>query len=301
VSWSAADAPARAAAACARLRLHVGRGMGARLGEHRVPGRPQPSGIEVDAFRAYSPGDDLRHLDWSAVARLDTLVVRRFTAERELRVHLLVDASASMAVPARDRKLDAAREIAMALSWMALATGDTVTLEALGPTGPPTALGVRHRTNAPRVAAWLDGVVAAGTVDVGAALAAHARAHPRPAVVFVLSDLMAEPATFERGLGALRAARHAVVLLHVIGPGELDPAREMTHGVLEDVESGATHPIALTASLRARYDALLAAHLAALEAMAARAGAAYVRVTSDEPPRAVVAGRLGRMGLVRRR
>jgi uncharacterized protein (DUF58 family) len=301
VSWSASDAPARAAAACARLRLRVGRGMGDRLGEHRVPGRPQSSGIEVDAFRAYAPGDDLRHLDWSAVARLDTLVVRRFTAERELRVHLLVDASASMAVPARDRKLDAAREIAMALSWMALATGDTVTLGAFTAAASPTALLLRHRTSAPRVAAWLDGIVAAGGLDLGAALAAYARANPRPAVVFVLSDLMAEPATLEPGVAALRAAGHAVVLLHVIGPAELDPSREVTHGVLEDVESGATHPIALTAGLRARYDALLAAHLGALEAMAARAGAAYVRFTSDEPLGAVVVGRLGRMGLVRRR
>jgi hypothetical protein len=127
------------------------------------------------------------------------------------------------------------------------------------------------------------------------------RAHSQPAVVLVLSDLMAEPATVEPGVGALRAARHAVVLLHVIGAGELDPSRELTHGVLEDVESGATHPIALTPAVRARYDAVLAAHLAALEAMAARTGAAYVRFTSDEPLRGVLAGRLGRMGLVRRR
>jgi uncharacterized protein (DUF58 family) len=275
--------------------------MGERLGEHRVPGRPQPSGIEVDAFRAYAPGDDLRHLDWSAVARLDTLVVRRFTAERELNLHLLVDASASMAVPERDGKLDAVRDVAMALAWMALATGDTVTLGALQEARTSAVLALRHRSSAPRAAAWLDGVVAGGALDLGAALAAWARAHPRSAIVFVLSDLMAEPETIAPGVAALRAARHAVVLLHVIGPGELDPSREVTHGVLEDAESGATHPIALTVGLRARYDTLLAAHLEAVEGMAALTGAAYVRFTSDEALRTVVAGRLGRMGLVRRR
>jgi len=63
-----------------------------------------------------------------------------------------------------------------------------------------------------------------------------------PATVFVLSDCMAEPDAIESGLRALRARRSAVVLLHVLGAGELDPARDFAHGVLADVESGATHP-----------------------------------------------------------
>jgi uncharacterized protein (DUF58 family) len=301
VSWSAHDAPARAAAACARLRLSAARGTGDRLGEHRLPGRPQASGLEVDAFRPYAPGDDLRHLDWSAAARLDALVVRRFTAERELRVHVLVDASASMAVPERDRKFDAARELAMALVWMALASGDTVGLHALAPPPAPRPLALRHRSNAARAAAWLEALGARGAVDLGEALAAHARAHRSPALVLVLSDLMAEPAAVEPGVRALAAAGHAVVLLHGLGPGELDPSREVTAGVLEDAESGATHPIALTPALRARYDEVLAAHLRAVDAAAARAGATCIRFPSDEPVRAIVAGRLARAAVVRRR
>jgi hypothetical protein len=82
--------------------------------------------------------------------------------------------------------------------------------------------------------------------SLGDALAAHAARHREPATVVVVSDCMAEPAAIDAGLGALRARRHAVVLLQVLGAGELDPARDFTHGVLADVESGATHPIALT-------------------------------------------------------
>jgi len=75
--------------ACARMRqdlgylsglaLHVHRGMGERPGDRRFPGRPQPAGIELEAHSPYAPGDDLRHLDWNAVGRLDALLVRRFT------------------------------------------------------------------------------------------------------------------------------------------------------------------------------------------------------------------------------
>jgi uncharacterized protein (DUF58 family) len=84
------------------LALHVRRGMGERPGERRFPGRPQASGIELESYSDYTPGDDLRHLDWNAVGRLDTLLIKRFTAEREVVFHLLLDASASMDAPPSD-------------------------------------------------------------------------------------------------------------------------------------------------------------------------------------------------------
>src|SRR5204862_83234 len=67
-----------------RLSLRVRRGMGDRPGDRRFPGRPEPAGIEIEAYGAYVAGDDLHHLDWNAVARLDTLLVTRFNAQREL-------------------------------------------------------------------------------------------------------------------------------------------------------------------------------------------------------------------------
>jgi len=80
---------AGAAAAYGGLGLHVRGATGDRVGEHRVTGRPQASGLEIESYRPYAHGDDLRHLDWSALARLDVLVTRRFTAEREQPVHLV--------------------------------------------------------------------------------------------------------------------------------------------------------------------------------------------------------------------
>ena len=91
------------------------------------------------------------------------------------------------------------------------------------------------------------------------------------------------------------------MLLHVVGAGELDPGRDFRHGVLRDVESGATHPIALTRAVRERYAALLAAHLAALEAMATRVHAAYARMSTATSVHELVTGDLARLGVVGRR
>ena len=289
---------AAAAAAYGGLGLHVRGATGDRLGEHRVTGRPQASGLEIESFHPYAHGDDLRHLDWSALARLDVLVTRRFTAEREQPVHLLVDASASMGVPVRDDKLGVAREVAMALAWMALATHDPVRVARLG-----TGLGpaVRRPADARRIAVQLCAFAPEGAVDPGDALAAHAVRHREPATVVVVSDCLAEPATIDAGLAALRARRHAVVLVQVLGAGELDPERDFTHGVLADVESGATHPIALTPEVRRRYDALLAEHLTAVETAARSHGVQYARLVTGTPVPDFVTGPLARLGLVRRR
>jgi len=285
-----------------RLSLRVRRGMGDRPGDRRFPGRPEPAGIELEAYGAYVPGDDLRHLDWNAVARLDTLLVRRFTAERELVVHLLLDASASMAVPARDGKLAVARELALALAYVALGANDAVRIAVLSGDGATRVSPLlRQRGSLARAAALLAAVAPGGRLGLGAALETYAREHARPGLAILVSDLMMERAQVERGVLALRARRSEVLLLHVIGAGELDPGREFTRGVLTDVETGATHPIVLTPAARARYRELLAEHLGALAALAERTGAVYARLATDASVREFLSVELPRLGVLGRR
>jgi len=291
-----------ALAALDGLALHVRRGMGERPGDRRFPGHPQPSGIEVETHSAYTPGDDLRHIDWNAVGRLDALLVRRFTAEREVTVHLLLDASASMAAPARDRKLTVAGELTRALAYLALSANDGVRLAVLAGDAPPRSGPVfRQRASVVRIAELLDAVEARGRLALGAALEAYARQFVKPGVAVVISDLMEDPLEIQRGLLALRARRWDVLLLHVIGSAELEPERDFSGGLLRDVESGETHPVVLRADTLARYRALLAAHLEALALLAARFQATYARLVTGASVRDFVAVELARLGVVKRR
>jgi uncharacterized protein (DUF58 family) len=280
------------------LTLAVRRGMGERPGERRFPGRPGPAGVEVEGHAAYAPGDDLRHLDWNVLGRLDALLVRRFTAERELELHLLLDASASMGAP--PDKGARARELVCALARMALAAGDAVRVVVLGGEAPlPETRPLRSRAALPRVTARLSAARPAGGLDLGEALAAHACRHARPGAAVVVSDFMAEPAALARGVHALRARRFDVVLLQVLAREELEPS--FGDAVLVDAESGARHPVALSAALRARYRALLDAHCTAVARVATGAGAFHATLVSDVPLAAFIVGELARRGLVRRR
>jgi uncharacterized protein (DUF58 family) len=271
-------------------------------GRPPLPGSPEAAGIEIEAHAPYAPGDDLRHLDWNAFGRLDTLLVRRFTAEREVAVHFLVDCSASMAVPARDRKLAVATELVLALAYVALAGNDAVRIALLAgrvPGADLAALPPAHE-RAPRRGAPRHGgrVRAARARRRGRGLRPR---HPRPAVAVVVSDLMVDPADVARALEALRGRGWEVVVLHVIGSAELDPTRQFSRALLRDVETGATRPVVLTPAAAERYRDALARHLRAVADVAARTEAAYARLTSDADVRRFVRVELPALGIVARR
>ena len=92
-----------------------------------------------------------------------------------------------------------------------------------------------------------------------------------------------------------------VHLLHVIGASELDPAARFTRGMLVDVESGASRPLVLTATIAERYREVLALHLDALAAVAERCRCRYARYVAGTDLAQFVSGTLAEIGLVRRR
>ena len=86
---------------------------GALQGQHRSPHRG--ASVEFAQHREYTPGDELKHLDWKAYARQDRYVVKQFEDETNLRVFLLVDTSNSMNYGAPS-KLDFGATVAAALA-----------------------------------------------------------------------------------------------------------------------------------------------------------------------------------------
>src|ERR1700756_87757 len=112
------------------LVLAVVRARTTRAGRRAV-GRVLGTGIEPENFREYTEGDDLRFLDWNALARLDDLTIRTFRVDRQVEATVLIDASASMGVPARDDKLGLALLLGVGLAYIAMSENDPVRLVAL--------------------------------------------------------------------------------------------------------------------------------------------------------------------------
>src|SRR5512133_1288505 len=95
---------------------------GGQVGYRRSPSRG--TGLEFADHKEYSPGDDIRYIDWNVYAALEELFVKVFEQEETLPVYVLLDVSNSMSVGESPSKLELAARIAAALSYVALANQD---------------------------------------------------------------------------------------------------------------------------------------------------------------------------------
>lgn len=229
--------------------------------------------IDFDDYREYSEGDDLRHLDWNVLARLEHPVVKTYRDEEDLAVHLLVDTSSSMSF-GEPTKLAYAIRLACAIGYVALAGGDAVYARPIGMRAKPTAV-LRGRGTYPRLARWALAQTPEGESALAQELRAFTASGARPGLAVVVSDAM-DPDV----CGAVRilAGRgHEVAFLQVLSEIELRPDLEGDLRLL-DVES--RKPVEITAnSLTLKdYDSRLTAHNRNLADECTRMGGRYTLV-----------------------
>ncbi len=101
---------------------------GALVGEHVSPFRG--GSVEFAQHRPYTPGDELRYIDWRLLARTDQLHVKQFEVTTNLRAYLLVDASGSMNYPTTGgiSKYTYATILASAIAYILIQQSDAVSL-----------------------------------------------------------------------------------------------------------------------------------------------------------------------------
>src|SRR5262245_26112848 len=257
---------------------------GSRPGDRRS--RFRGRGVELADYRPYTPGDDLRLVDWNVFARLEAVLTRLFHEDRDLSLVVVVDISASMEF---SRKADHAAELAACLAFLALKTRDRVRV-VVAP-GRGAARG-DHTGALPAIVDLLERAAPGGTADLGAALAAEAE-RGRADQAVLLSDLLVEPDVREATLRRLAALAKRPVLLHVPGPGELEP--DLDDGVLVDSETGEEVPIRRTRGAAKLYAAELARWRAEIESRCTEIGVIYAPAFTSVPARALVAGDLRKL------
>ena len=240
-----------------RVRIRFGRAHGKRAGETPVRGLTQESGIEVESFKSYVPGDDIRHVDWNAVGRLDQLLTRRFVAEREIPVHLLLDGSASMAAPEGDGKFEVARRVVAALAYVALHNNESVRIAVLRANGSGAggeeSPRLRHAGRFLTLRPFLAGLAPSGATALAAGARGYLERHREGGLAIVLSDFLVEEADWRTALEGLRSRRLDVWALQVVGRRERDLEGLRGRFRLRDVETGEVRQVVLSEADRRAY------------------------------------------------
>jgi uncharacterized protein (DUF58 family) len=255
---------------------------GVLTGLHRSPHHGQS--VEFAEHKEYTPGDELRHIDWKAYGKTDKYYVKRFEQETNLRAWLLVDASGSMGYrgpSAAMTKLEYASTLAAALAYLLVRQQDAAGLVAVG---AQVVRSVSPRSAASHLAALeetLERLVPAGPTRLAAAVDHVVEAASRRSQVILLSDLLDPDDQVVRRLAQLKRRKHEVTVFHLLDPAELEfPFEDPTLFLsMEDGRQLEAHG----REVRRGYLEVLARWLESARRQAAEADLDYVLCRTDRP------------------
>lgn len=258
---------------------------GALSGMHRA--NVHGSSVEFAEHKEYSPGDELRHVDWKAYAKLDRYYVKQFEQESQLTVWLVLDASASMKFQGGGlAKLEYGGLALAALAYLVIQQQDKVGLLAAGDRAIEVMVPPRARTtHLHDLLSVMDGIMTkGGTGDESPAAALDRIAElsrRRRALIVLASDLFDPDDETVRALANLRAQHHDVSVLHVLDPHERTfPYEGLTEfHALESQTKLLANPLAIKKDYLERMEAFCAK----VHGTLANAGVDYHEVLTDTP------------------
>ena len=196
---------------------------GAISGQHRSPFHG--FNIEFAAYREYTPGDDLRRLDWRVFARSDRHYIKQYEEESNVRVTFVVDASASMnyrGSQAALSKFDYAATLVVSLAMLLARQQDPVGLvlfdEEAGTILPPSAT----QSQVTVMSGLLETCTPARKTELGGLLRSLTDRIRRRGLLVIVSDLFTDLDAVYDGLNRLRFLGHEVLVMQVLDRDELE-------------------------------------------------------------------------------
>lgn len=238
---------------------------------------------EFAEYRAYSPGDDLRHVDWNVFARTERCYLKRYRGETNSLLTVLLDASTSMSYSSHAvSKMDYARFIAASLFYLAIQNQrDAAGLivfddEVRNYIRPSTRYGQLHR-----LLAGLENAEPRARTNIEKPLDHFQQFLRRRGLVLILSDFFESPEKIVRTIEPLRFHGNEVVLFHILDPREIRP--EIGQPVLL-VDSETEQRMEVSPEYaQNEYRAKMKAHMEDLQSRVRGAGMDYFLLPTDRP------------------
>ena len=224
---------------------------GIMSGIHRS--RSKGFSVEFEEHREYSPGDEIRRIDWKALGKFDRYFIKEYEDETNLRAYLLLDTSASMDYSSDGiSKFDYGCTLTASLAYLILRQQDAAGLVTFSNRIenfiPPRA----KRDYLTQIVHALENQRPGGETNVGRILEEIAGQIKRRGIVVLVSDLLDEPAQILKGLRLFRFKGNDVIVFHILDQAELDLPFE-GNILFEDLEAANLNVIADPRAIRQTY------------------------------------------------
>lgn len=243
--------------------------------------------IEFADHREYVPGDDVRHIDWRLYGKADRFYIKEYEVETNLRTHILLDGSESMAYPehggdGRMTKWDYGATLAASIAHLLVHQQDGAGLvvfdQAIRAQLPVSS----SRSTLPAWAQVLEGHKPAGSTNMELVFGHLAERIPRRGLVVIVSDLLTDVEEVIAGLQRFRFLRHDVIVLHVLDHDELEfPFTDNT--LFEGMEGSTLELLTDPQSLRASYLEAVQGFVTKVRSACLNHGIQYVLVDTADP------------------
>ncbi|RAV19752.1 DUF58 domain-containing protein [Paenibacillus contaminans] len=258
------------------------------------------SSLEFADYRLYSPGDDIRRLDWHAYGRTGKPFIKLFTDEQEMQVHLLIDASASMAFTAgggAQSKFEHAKHLAAAVGYAALCGYDSADVSLFGSSITSRLPLLRGKGAAGRMFEFLRQAPPEREGDLRKALTQPAAMPRQPGMTWIFSDFLFEDGV-EETLKTLLAAKQEVVVVQVLAEEEWNPQLSGDLRLL-DIETGMGKEVAISRKVLDVYRETVKQYTESLRRFCRERGITYEFVLTSAPLAETVVQGFRRSGLIR--
>lgn len=262
-------------------------------GQHRSP--YNGFAVEFATHREYSPGDDLRHIDWKVWSKTDRLYIKEYEEETNLKCTILLDTSKSMQYGSSSEqaglsKFDYAATAAASLAYLMQQQQDAVGLVFFSTQVDQNLKPSSHPSHLKLMLHELDQVTPDSTTDVSSIFATLAGQVRQRGMVVLISDLFVDPSELAKTLERFRLRRHEVIVFHVMHEDELTfPFQDNTlfRGLESDTQLH-TEPRAL----RDSYLEAVEKYMKQVRKVCAGLGVDHVLLDTSKPLDAALSGYL---------
>ena len=237
---------------------------------------------EFAEYRAYTEGDDLRHVDWNVYARSEKIVIKRFRGETNSQLTVILDASASMGFGAKGvSKMDYARYLTASIVYMANLQRDAYGVIVFDDDIRSYVQPSSRQGQLYRVLHALDHAEPKARTDYAKPFHHFQQFHRRRGITAVISDFWESPKTIVDAISPLRFRGNDVVMFHLLDPEEYRP--KFTDSVLL-VDSETNRTVEVTPDYaRTEYGPKIDAHIETLRSTARASGLDYCQIMTDRP------------------
>ena len=236
-------------------------------------------GLTFKDHRIYTPGEDIRLIDWKVFARTDDLHIKTFEEERNLTAHIIIDSSASMGFGKPTSKFDYASMLGVGFAYLAMRENEKFQFSTFS-----DSLEVfQSRRGMSQLASMvfhLNNTKTRGLSKILNAMVQYKKIIGSRSMLVLISDFLVD---IDEAIEALyNLGDNEIKVVQVLDPVEKD-LKYSGDFKLIDSETNSVLRTYISPRLRVEYQQMLDEHSAKIEETCNKLGIHFFQLTTDTP------------------